>query len=156
MFPTGTASWREGCGSTDWDGIVRSLAKAQHGQKSRCHRCSISCQELPPPQYFPKESSIKPMDSFLPSDAIPMIDISLLSSSSLSSKGDDELQKLKLALTSWCCFEKFMSHVSTYSLLHGGRPKRLCYPQAHMSRVYRIMPKEHISGQRLDDLFFHH
>ena len=94
-----------------WVSSLRSLAKAQHGQKSRCHRCSISCQELPPPQYFPKGNSIKPMDSFLPKDAIPMIDISLLSSSSLSSKGDDELQKLKLALTSWCCFEVL---VSTY------------------------------------------
>ncbi|RVW43754.1 hypothetical protein CK203_074056 [Vitis vinifera] len=45
------------------------------------------------------------MDSFLPSDAISIIDISLLSSSSLSSKGEDELQKIKSALTSWRCFE---------------------------------------------------
>ncbi|XP_034699138.1 protein SRG1-like isoform X2 [Vitis riparia] len=60
----------------------------------------------PPPQYFLKENSIQPMDSFLPSDPIPIIDISLLSSSSLSSKGgEEELQKLKSTLTSWGCFQ---------------------------------------------------
>ncbi|KAL6331536.1 hypothetical protein AAG906_011476 [Vitis piasezkii] len=62
----------------------------------------------PPPQYFLKENSIQPMDSFHPSDPIPIIDISLLSSSSsLSSKGgeEEELQKLKSTLTSWGCFQ---------------------------------------------------
>ena len=69
----------------------------------------------PPPQYFLKENSIHPMDSFLPSDPIPIIDISLLSSSSsLSSRGgeEEELQKLKSALTSWGCFQVLVSAYS--------------------------------------------
>ncbi|KAL6331537.1 hypothetical protein AAG906_011477 [Vitis piasezkii] len=60
-------------------------------------------------------TDIKPMDSFLPSDPIPIIDISLLSSSSsLSSKeGEDELEKLKSALTSWGCFQAIGHGISS-------------------------------------------
>ena len=67
----------------------------------------------PPPQYFLKENSIQPMDSYLPSDPIPIIDISLLSSSSLSSKGgEEELEKLKSTLISWGCFQVLVSAYS--------------------------------------------
>ena len=91
--------------------MARSLGATDVGSLAKSlQEMSMNGTE-PPPQYFLKENSIKPMDSFLPSDPIPIIDISLFSSSSsLSSKeGEDELEKLKSALTSWGCFQVLVS-----------------------------------------------
>lgn len=62
----------------------------------------------PPPSYLVKDGTgiTNPSPPLVP---IPVIDLSLLSSSALlSSKGGvDELEKLKLALSSWGCFQVY-------------------------------------------------
>ncbi|KAA8535192.1 hypothetical protein F0562_030195 [Nyssa sinensis] len=71
---------------------------------------SKSAQEMfidgdePPPRYIVKESKFGSIDSSPLSAPIPIIDISLLASSS-SFASDEELEKLKSALSSWGCFQ---------------------------------------------------
>ncbi|XP_038709993.1 protein SRG1-like [Tripterygium wilfordii] len=55
--------------------------------------------EEPPPQFLAKENPFGALDSSPTSDSVPLIDISILSSS------DDELEKLRLALSSSGCFQ---------------------------------------------------
>ncbi|KAF5742024.1 2-oxoglutarate and Fe(II)-dependent oxygenase superfamily protein isoform 1 [Tripterygium wilfordii] len=56
--------------------------------------------EEPPPQFLAKENPFGALDSSPTSDSVPLIDISILSSS------DDELEKLRLALSSSGCFQE--------------------------------------------------
>lgn len=63
------------------------------------HELSLDGDE-PPPRYFVKQSPFGLIDSSISSVSIPIIDLSLLSSSN-----EDELKKLGSALTSWGCFQ---------------------------------------------------
>ncbi|KAI6682328.1 hypothetical protein NL676_036209 [Syzygium grande] len=63
--------------------------------------------EEPPPVYFVKGGSVGPVESF-PIAQIPIVDLSLLRSVSLTCSGneqEDELEKLKSALSEWGCFQ---------------------------------------------------
>ncbi|KAL3744335.1 hypothetical protein ACJRO7_013577 [Eucalyptus globulus] len=63
--------------------------------------------EEPPPAYFVKGGSVGPVESF-PIAQIPIVDLSLLPSvfSTCSGKEqEDELEKLKSALSEWGCFQ---------------------------------------------------
>ncbi|KAK2991073.1 hypothetical protein RJ640_010075 [Escallonia rubra] len=72
---------------------MASLAKT-------AHELSIDGDE-PPPRYIVKDSPFGSIDSSLPSAPVPVIDIGLLSSAS----SNEELEKLKSALSSWGCFQ---------------------------------------------------
>ncbi|KAM7508270.1 hypothetical protein LguiA_018723 [Lonicera macranthoides] len=64
------------------------------------HELSLDGDE-PPPRYFVKQSPFGLIDSSISSVSLPIIDLTLLSSSS----NEDELKKLGSALTSWGCFQ---------------------------------------------------
>ncbi|XP_031385605.1 flavonol synthase/flavanone 3-hydroxylase-like [Punica granatum] len=64
-------------------------------------------KDLPPARYIIKGSTAGcgVVESFLPFASIPVIDLSLIALSSSSKEEEDELEKLKLALTTWGCFQ---------------------------------------------------
>ena len=59
--------------------------------------------EEPPPLYICRDDDTEDVCSALSS--IPVIDLSLLSSSATICEQEEELQKLKSALCSWGCFQ---------------------------------------------------
>lgn len=67
-------------------------------------------REEPPPQYFGRDGDTIDDVSSSPSSLIPIIDLSLLSSSTPGAK--EELEKLRSALCSWGCFQAIGHDVS--------------------------------------------
>ena len=59
--------------------------------------------EEPPPLYICRDGDTEDVSSALSS--IPVIDLSLLSSTATIFEQEEELQKLKSALCSWGCFQ---------------------------------------------------
>ncbi|XP_057514571.1 protein SRG1-like [Actinidia eriantha] len=84
--------------------LGESLLHRKMGSLSKtAHEMSIDGDE-PPPRYIVKESTFGSIDSSPPLIPIPIIDISLLSSTS-SPSSIEELEKLRSALSSWGCFQ---------------------------------------------------
>ncbi|XP_057968837.1 codeine O-demethylase-like [Malania oleifera] len=82
---------------------------------------SKSVQEMsmygtePPPQYLVKESSFGSIGSSVPLGSIPIINVTLLapsSSSTLSKEEEEELDKLRSALSSWGSFQAIEHGIS--------------------------------------------
>lgn len=67
--------------------------------------------EEPPPLYICRDDDTEDVSSALSS--IPVIDLSLLSSSATICEQEEELQKLKSALCSWGCFQAIGHGIST-------------------------------------------
>ncbi|KAM4100518.1 hypothetical protein ACB094_05G073400 [Castanea mollissima] len=67
--------------------------------------------EEPPPLYICRGGDTEDVSSALSS--IPVIDLSLLSSSATICEQEEELQKLKSALSSWGCFQAIGHGIST-------------------------------------------